>query len=103
MPGETVMLLPVPTSVPPQEALYQLKTAPVPNVPPLTVKVVLPPAQIVLVPLIAVGAVDKVFTVTVELTVEVQPEAFVTVTVYVVVETGLRVFVEPVPNPALQA
>jgi len=39
--------------------------APVPKLPPVAVKVVLPPLQMVVVPEMDVGAVDKVFTVTV--------------------------------------
>ena len=62
--GETVTLLPVPTKVPPQEVLYQRKLAPVPSEPPDTVKTVLLPLQIVLVPVMAVGAVERVLTVT---------------------------------------
>ena len=40
------MLFPEPTGVPPQDALYHCHEAPVPRLPPLTVKVVLPPIQI---------------------------------------------------------
>jgi hypothetical protein len=39
--------------------------APVPSVPPVAVKVVLPPLQMVVVPEMDVGATDNVFTVTV--------------------------------------
>jgi hypothetical protein len=60
-----MMLLPEPTKVPPQVPLYQRKTPPVPRLPPLTVSVVLLPLQMVVVPVIAVGAEDKVFTLTV--------------------------------------
>lgn len=41
--GLTVMLLPVPTSVAPQEPLYHFQKAPVPREPPFTESVVLPP------------------------------------------------------------
>ena len=54
----------MPTKVPPQEPLYQRKLAAVPSEPPETVNTVLPPLQMVLVPVIAVGAVESVFTVT---------------------------------------
>jgi hypothetical protein len=62
--GETVTLLPVPTNVPPQEPEYQFATAPVPAVPPTRVKTEEPPAQIVVVPEMLVGATESVFTVT---------------------------------------
>ena len=58
------MLFPVPTDVPPHDAVNHCTVAPVPAVPPLTVSVVEPPLQIVLVPVIPVGATDNVFTVT---------------------------------------
>jgi hypothetical protein len=54
--------------------------------PPLAVSVVLPPAQMVVVP--DIPAIGNVFTVTVSVAVEVQPLAPVTVTVYVVVADG---------------
>ena len=62
--GETVILLPIPASVPPHEAEYHLAVAPVPALPPTSVKVVLPPLQMVEVPEILRGAVEGVFTVT---------------------------------------
>ena len=62
--GETVIEFPVPANVPPHEPVYHCTVAPVPAVPPLTVNVVLLPLQIVVVPVIPVGATDKVFTVT---------------------------------------
>ncbi len=64
--GETVMLLPVPAAVPPQEPVNHCATAPVPAVPPDKVKVVDAPAQIVVaVAEIPVGATDGVLTFTV--------------------------------------
>ena len=54
--------------------------------PPLAVKLVLPPAHIVVVP--AINAVGRAFTVTVELAVFVHPLPSVTVTVYAVVADG---------------
>jgi hypothetical protein len=63
--GDTLMLLPVPADVPPQEPVNHCATAPVPAVPPDTVKVVEAPAQIVVLPVMPVGATDGVFTVTV--------------------------------------
>ncbi len=65
LPGDTVMLLPVPALVPPQEPLNHSAEAPVPDTPPTKLKVVLPPAHIVVVPLMLVGAVEGVLTVTV--------------------------------------
>ena len=59
------MLFPVPADVPPHEAVNHSAVAPVPALPPATVSVVLPPLQMVVVPVAPVGAVDKVFTVTV--------------------------------------
>ena len=58
------MLLPVPAGVPPQEAEYHLAVAPVPALPPTSVRVVLPPLQMVEVPEILRGAVEGVLTVT---------------------------------------
>ena len=57
------MLLPVPSGVPPQVPEYHLAVAPVPALPPTSVKVVLPPLQMVEVPEILVGATESVFTV----------------------------------------
>ena len=65
LPGDTVMLLPVPTLVPPQEPLNHSAEAPVPDTPPTKLKVVLPPAQSDVVPLIPVGAEESVLTVTI--------------------------------------
>ena len=62
--GETVMLLPIPAGVPPHEAVYHLAIALVPALPPTSVKVVLPPLQMVETPEILRGAVEGVFTVT---------------------------------------
>ena len=64
-PGDTVMLLPVPITVLPQLPLNHSAVAPVPALPPESVSVVELPAQILVVPVIEVGAVDAVFTVTV--------------------------------------
>ena len=65
--GDTVIEFPVPTAVPPHEPENHSAVAPVPAVPPLTVRVVEPPLHIVVVPVIPVGAILKVFTVTVAL------------------------------------
>ena len=62
--GETVIEFPVPADAPLHDPVNHSTVAPVPNVPPATVSVVLPPLQIVVVPVIPVGATDNVFTVT---------------------------------------
>ena len=59
------MLFPVPADTPPQETVNHSTTAPVPAVPPATVKVVESPLQMVVVPVAPVGATEGVFTVTV--------------------------------------
>ena len=56
--GLTTRLLPVPTDVPPHDPLYQAIIAPVPIVPPLSVRVTLEPVQIVVELVIVVGFVD---------------------------------------------
>ncbi len=58
------MLLPVPAEVPPHEPVNHCAVAPVPANPPVSVNVVLLPLHIVVVPVIPVGATDKVLTVT---------------------------------------
>lgn len=65
--GETVILLPVPAEVPPHEPVNHCAAAPVPALPPDRVSVVLLPLQMVVVPVIPVGAVERVLTVTVVL------------------------------------
>ena len=64
--GESVTGLPVATNVPPQLAVYQRKTPPVPSVAPLAVSCVLCPLHIVdAVTLTEPGGVEAVLTVTV--------------------------------------
>ena len=63
--GETVMLEPVPASVPPQEPEYHFQDAPVPKEPPLTDSVLGCPQVVLGLALADVGFVDGVFTVTV--------------------------------------
>ena len=58
------MLFPVPADVPPHEPVNHCTVDPVPALPPATVSVVLAPLQIVVVPVIPVGAVESVLTVT---------------------------------------
>jgi hypothetical protein len=50
--GLTEILLPVPIDVPLQEPLYHFQLAPLPNAPPLTLKVVEEPLQTIVVPVI---------------------------------------------------
>ena len=57
------MLFPVPADVPPQDTVNHSATAPVPAEPPAIVSVVLPPLQIVVVPVAPVGATEFVLTV----------------------------------------
>ena len=64
--GDTEIDAPVPTTVPPQLPEYQVQVAPEPNEPPETLKVVGLPEQTGFTLAVApVGAVDTVFTVTV--------------------------------------
>ncbi len=56
--GETVILFPVPTKVPLHNPVNHSIAAPVPRFPPLTVNAVLSPLQIVVVPVILVGATE---------------------------------------------
>ena len=66
--GVTVMLLPVPTSVPLHEPSYQFHVAPVPSEPPVMLSVAVPDAHTVDGVAVAdVAAVELVFTVTVTL------------------------------------
>ena len=59
------MLFPVPADVPPHDPVNHCTVAPLPILPPATVSVVLAPLQIVVVPVIPVGAVESVLTVTI--------------------------------------
>ena len=64
--GDTEMVAPVPTSVPPQLPEYQVQAAPEPKEPPETDRVVALPEQTGLILADAlVGAVENVFKVTV--------------------------------------
>ena len=71
MEGETVMLFPVPALVPPHDPVNHCAVAPVPAVPPLSVKVVEFPLQMDVVPVMLVGATEVALTVTVVETQEV--------------------------------
>ena len=55
--GVTVTVAPVPTAVPlPQPLLYHFQSAPVPKLPPVILKVVLPPLQMVVAEALALVA-----------------------------------------------
>ena len=56
--GDTVILVPEPIEDPPHEPAYHCAVAPVPAKPPDNVSVVDEPLQIVVVPVIPVGAID---------------------------------------------
>ena len=66
------MLLPVPAGVPPHELEYHLTLAPVPALPPTSVRVVLP-LHIAVIPVILVGATDSVLNETIAASVAVSP------------------------------
>ncbi len=89
--GDTLIEFPVPTNVPPQLPLYQFHVAPVPKLPPVTVRVVDDPLQMVVMPEIPVGATDNDCTVIVTGVQVVFPQAFSPRTQYVVVDAGLTV------------
>ena len=61
--GDTVILFPVPANVPPHEPVNHSAIAPVPALPPTSVRVVLFPRQMVETPEILVGVVESVLTV----------------------------------------
>ena len=56
------MLLPVPITAPPHELADHSAMAPVPALPPTSVRIVLPPLHIVEMPEILLGAVESVLT-----------------------------------------
>jgi hypothetical protein len=95
--GDTVILVPVPDAEPPQDDVYHFQLAPVPKVPPLMLKVVFCPLQIVLVPVIEVAGTDVSFTVTVTLLQMVLLHVPSALTKYVVVAVGDTVMLAPVP------
>ena len=91
------MLLPVPAGVPPHELVNHSAIAPVPVLPPTTVRVVLLPKQIVETPEILVGAAESVLNV-----INCEAQAVVLQspsyrTKYVVFVVGETVMLLPVP------
>ena len=96
--GETEIEAPVPTKVPPQLPEYQVQTAPVPNEPPDTDKVVGLPEQTGFIFADApVGLVDDVLTVIVKEAQVVVLQVPSDLTKYVVVLAGDTVIKAPVP------
>ena len=67
------MASPVPAGVPPHDPVNHSVTAPAPFDPPVTVKVVLPPGQMFVVPVAPVGAIDEPLTVILALDGDVSP------------------------------
>ena len=61
--GLTVIVLPVPTDVPPQDPLYHFQDAPLARLPPFMLKVVLEPLQTVVVPLMLITGREVSLTV----------------------------------------
>lgn len=71
--GDVVKASPVKTRVPPHDPVNHCVEAPVPFIPPDTVKVVLLPLQIVVIPVAPVGATEAAFTVILALAGETSP------------------------------
>jgi hypothetical protein len=99
--GETTIELPVPITVEPQDPENHWAAAPVPAEPPLNVKVVLNPLQIVVVLVIDVGAALNVFTVTVVEAHVVVLHVPLYLTKYVVLVVGETTIELPVPMTVL--
>lgn len=79
--GLTVILAPVPSAVPPQEPVYHCQLAPVPRLPPFTVRVLDVPLQVLLfVMVMPVGAVDRLPTVTASVPATLVPQELEAVT-----------------------
>lgn len=95
----TVIDAPVPTNVPLQEPVYQLYCAPVPNEPPVAVRVTLLPVHTeVDEAVMPVGAVEAVLTLMVTCAQVVVLQVPSARTKYVVVEEGLTVMEVPLPS-----
>ena len=100
--GFTLILVPVPTDVPPQDPSYQTQIAPVPKEPPETVNVFCVPKQVPsFITAIFAGAVDSLLTFTASVLAELVPQEFVAVTEIVpdvpVPELTVMLFVDDVP------
>jgi hypothetical protein len=75
--GLTVILVPDPAGVPPQEPVNHSQTAPVPSEPPVTVSVLFVPKQVLLfVTEIPDGSVERVPTVTGKIAAVLIPHSF---------------------------
>ncbi len=97
--GVTLILLPLPTAVPPQELLYHFQLALLPRLPPFTLRVTLEPlhtesAEAVM----EEGAVDKVLTLMDLLVQAVVSQVPSARTKYVVVAEGVTLILLPLPT-----
>lgn len=104
--GETDILLPVPTGVPPHDPLYHFQDAACPRLPPFTVSVVELPRQIVPVPVIDVAGTEVSCTTMLILAQEVLLQVPSALRKYVVVTAGATFTEFPlannvVPQPAV--
>jgi hypothetical protein len=97
--GVTLMLLPLPTAVPPQELLYHFQSALLPRLPPFTLRVTLEPLQTESAEAVMeVGAVEKVFTLMDLLAQAVVLQVPSARTKYVVVAEGVTLMLLPLPT-----
>jgi len=96
--GETVMLFPAESAVPPHEPEYHFQEAEWPRLPPVNPSVVLCPRQMVEVPVIAVAGTEESLTVTVTLRQMVLLQVPSALTKYVVVAAGATTKLLPVPT-----
>ena len=73
----TFIAVPFPDDTPPHKPVYHCHIAPVPEIPPVSVRVIVPPVHIVDegVAVTEAGIADKVFTIIVVLTHEVELQA----------------------------
>ena len=97
--GVTLMLLPLPTAVPPQELLYHFQLALLPRLPPFTLRVTLEPLHTESTEaLIEVGAAEKVLTLMDLLAQAVVLQVPSARTKYVVVAEGVTLMLLPLPT-----
>ena len=100
--GLTLMLEPVPTEVPPQEPVNHCQPAPEPREPPVTVRVLEVPLQVLLlVTVMPVGATDNVFIVTAREAAAEVPQLLPAVTVMLPPVVPEVTVIEVVPAPAV--
>lgn len=97
--GDTEMLLPLPTSAPPQLPLYHCQLAAVPRLPPLTLRVDEAPLQMLIVVLfIDVAGLEAELVLIVMLWQAVVLQAPTAFTKYVVVDAGFTAMELPLPT-----